>query len=199
MIAILWLYWWSAGRMEQAGVMNNKAVAEGEWWRLFTAVTMHGDLGHLAANATTGLILLGLAMARYGAGIALLAAYLAGAGGNLAGYLLYDHTHRGLGASGMVMGALGLVAIQPFAFRTGKFIAGQIIFRSLFAGFLMLVLMGTTPGTDIIAHVGGFVFGAIFGALLNISPRTEASPIVDRVCLVAVPITVILTWALALY
>ncbi|MBA4147994.1 MAG: rhomboid family intramembrane serine protease [Verrucomicrobia bacterium] len=198
-VAIIWLYLWSAGSREAAGLMNNKAVSEGEWWRLFTAITMHGDLAHLAANVTTGFILLGLAMARYGVGFGLLAAYLAGAGGNLLGYWLYDQTHRGLGASGMVMGALGLLTIQPFIFRTGKFIAAQIVFRGLFAGLLMLVLMGTAPGTDIIAHGGGFIFGALFGAMLNLVPRTPGASPVDRLCLIAVPVFVILTWSLALY
>ncbi len=197
-IGIIWLYSWSSGAREPLGLMNNKAVAEGEWWRLFTAVTMHGDLGHLAANVTTGVVLLGLAMARYGAGFALFTAYLAGAGGNLAGYIFYDHTHRGLGASGMVMGALGLLAVQPFVFQTRKFIAAQIIFRSFLAGAFMLMLLGTAPGTDILAHFGGFVFGALFGVLLNFLPARREPSITDKICLAAVPIAVILTWASAL-
>lgn len=197
-VVMICLFVWTTGRLEPAGLMSNTGVSQGHWWRLFTAVTLHADLAHLATNVTTGTILLGLAMARYGAGFAMLAAYLAGAGGNLLGYWLYEQSHRGLGASGMVMGALGLVAIQPFVMRTGKYIAAQIVFRGLFAGLLMLVLMGTSPGTDIIAHAGGFLFGAIFGVLLNFTPRAQTVPVADHVCLLAVPAFVLLTWYLAL-
>src|SRR5882672_6345740 len=89
------------GDLQGAGMMDNKAVHAGQWWRLFTAVMLHGDLAHLTANVTTGLLLLGLTMGALGPGIGLLTAFLAGAGGNLAGLLFYPEAHRSLGASGM--------------------------------------------------------------------------------------------------
>jgi len=58
------------------------------------------------ANAGFGLVLLGLAMGVYGTGVGLLAALLAGAGGNAAAWLI-DPGHRSLGASGMVDGLPG--------------------------------------------------------------------------------------------
>ena len=61
--------------LREAGIMDSQAVAEGEWWRLFTAVTLHADAGHLAANVTIGLLFLGLAMAIYGCGWGFLAAH----------------------------------------------------------------------------------------------------------------------------
>src|ERR1035437_10950698 len=88
------------------------ALAHGEWWRLFTATWLHADLAHLAMNMVFGFLFLGLVMGRYGPGVGLLAAYLAGVGGNLAAWLVYGENHRGLGASGVVMGALGLLTIQ---------------------------------------------------------------------------------------
>ena len=95
--------------------MNSEAVSAGEWWRIFTAITLHSDASHLAANVSTGFLLLGLAMANYGPGIGLAAAYLAGAGGNFSGFFVYGKMHRSLGASGMVMGALGLLAAQTIS------------------------------------------------------------------------------------
>ena len=41
-------------------------------------------------------------MGRYGPGLGLLAAYLAGVGGNLTAWAVYGESHRGLGASGVV-------------------------------------------------------------------------------------------------
>src|SRR5688572_17911561 len=52
----------------QAWVFDTAAVRTGQWWRPFTAVLLHSDLAHLLANATSGVLLFGLAMARFGAG-----------------------------------------------------------------------------------------------------------------------------------
>lgn len=98
-----------------AGCVDSSAIHAGEWWRIFTAMLLHADLGHLASNLSTGVLLLGLAMGRFGGGHGLLLAYLAGAAGNIAGLFLHPEPHRGLGASGMVMGGLGLLAAQSFS------------------------------------------------------------------------------------
>jgi membrane associated rhomboid family serine protease len=105
--------------LRAAGALDTSLLPQGQWWRLLTAVWLHGDLAHLATNATFGFVLLGLAMGRYGTGAGLLAAYLGGAAGNVASWLLAGTPHRGLGASGMVMAALGLLAAQALAPRRG--------------------------------------------------------------------------------
>ncbi len=160
------------GDLSKAGLMSNKAVHAGEWWRLFTAVTLHGDLAHLAANATTGLLLIGLAMGVYGAGIGLLMAFLAGVGGNLAGLLFYPETHRGLGASGMIMGALGLLAAQWLALLKHGLTPRQLALRGVLSGGLLLVLLGFSPqqNVDVLAHVAGFLSGLLLGAVLALCP-----------------------------
>src|SRR5574340_1395553 len=100
------LFFWLSTRtdLQSPGLMDGAAVAHGQWWRLFTAMWLHADPAHLATNATIGLVLLGLAMGRYGTGVGLLVAYLAGAGGNLIAWLASLQPHRSLGASGLVMG-----------------------------------------------------------------------------------------------
>src|SRR5262249_32070949 len=40
-----------------AGMMNRDAVWSGQWWRLFTAVTLHRDVSHFVSNLTTGVVL----------------------------------------------------------------------------------------------------------------------------------------------
>src|SRR5215831_16712384 len=75
--------------LQTIGVMDSRAVSHGEWWRLFTAVWLHADPPHVASNAAIGLLLLGLAMGRYGAGVGLLAAYLTGIAGNLLRWALW--------------------------------------------------------------------------------------------------------------
>jgi hypothetical protein len=37
-----------------AGSLDGAAVRDGEWWRVLTALTLHGDAGHLVANLFFG-------------------------------------------------------------------------------------------------------------------------------------------------
>lgn len=156
--------------LPQAGRMDAAAVARGQWWRLFTATTLHADIGHLAANLSTGVVLAGLAMGAYGAGAGLLALFAAGALGNLAVQWLHGPPHLSLGASGMVMGALGLLSVHSLRhWRQEK--TSRIVGRGVMGGLLLLTLFGLNPGTDVLAHVGGFAGGCLLGVALALLPE----------------------------
>lgn len=189
------------GALSKAGMMDTQAVRAGEWWRLVTAVTLHGDLAHLSANATTGLILLGLAMGTYGAGLGLFAALLAGVGGNLAGFLFYPPPHHGLGASGMIMGALGLLAAQWITLLKNGLTPKQLALRGVLSGTLLLVLLGFSPqqNVDVLAHVAGFVTGVVLGGLIALVPqKARTSAWLDGVSALLSVAIVAATWWLAL-
>jgi membrane associated rhomboid family serine protease len=182
-----------------AGMMDGRAVLGGEWWRLVTAVSLHHDLPHLISNVTTGLILLGLAMGSYGAGTALLAAWLAGVGGNMTGLLLYGATYRSLGASGLVMGALGLLTVLSLAFRREDVGARQWIGRGVLAGFFLLILLGMSPRSDVVAHVGGFGAGGLLGlGWRGLPERWRKHPLTDHGAALVCGVLVALSWWLAL-
>ena len=157
--------------LTETGLMDSQRVMTGEWWRILTAVHLHGSLDHLASNAVIGSLLGGLAIARFGSGITLLIGLFAGASGNLLGLFLYGEVHRGLGASGLVFGLLGLVSIHSLTslFENDK--SRKVFIASLASGVLMFVLTGLSPESDIIAHGGGFVAGGIAGALLSTTLR----------------------------
>jgi membrane associated rhomboid family serine protease len=174
--AVVWVaamcafYYWTMAavpRLQDAGIMDGRRVAAGEWWRLFTAITLHQNLPHLAANAVTGFLLLGLAMACYGPGVAMLAAFIAGAAGNAASMAVHSGAGLSLGASGMVTGALGMLSVHSFSHWRQYREARGLLLRSAAAGFLILVLIGFAPGSDIAAHLGGFAAGAMIGLALN--------------------------------
>jgi membrane associated rhomboid family serine protease len=179
------------------GLMDRGSVLHGEWWRIFTATTLHGDVAHLATNAVTGIVFLGLAMGVCGPGLALLLSFLGGALGNVATLLLHDTPFRSLGASGFVMASLGLLAAQSIAFAPNdkRFVK---IGRGLMAGVLLVVLLGFSPKSDVIAHVGGFIAGIVLGmTTLRLRPLLMNRPF--NVSCVAICVgLVILTWALAL-
>jgi rhomboid protease GluP len=159
------------------GVFHTAATARGEWWRPLTATFLHEDPAHLAANATTGFLLLGLAMGRYGVGPALFASLLAGTAGNLLAWAWRGRDYFGLGASGVVMAALGLLTVSLVADVRAGTVARPLLTRSLLGGSFLFILLGTSQHSDVLAHAGGFLVGALAGLLILVLPRrwTEAA------------------------
>ena len=200
--AIAVVYYWSmvlAPGVRGAGVMDSARALRGEWWRLFTAVSLHENMGHLVSNAATGFVLLGLAMARFGAGLGLLAAFLAGVAGNAADLLIYTEPHFTLGASGMVTGALGLITSQSFAFWRKQLTGRRFFLQAAAGGILILVLIGFDPNADVVAHVGGFIAGAILGyAMGHAHPATLQRGWINVASLASLAALFLTTWRLAL-
>jgi rhomboid protease GluP len=184
--------------LQAVGLMDAQAVARGQWWRLFTAMWLHADLAHLATNATIGVVLLGLAMGRYGTGVGLLTAYIAGASGNLVAGLADARPHLSLGASGMVMGCLGLLAVQSFSLWRHTPHAVKFILSGLCGGVMLFLLLALTQGTDVMAHVAGFASGLVLGALLSLVPTVAQMPRTNLLSGLLFALLVILPWWLAL-
>lgn len=154
--------WLSAGRVD------GDLIRRGEWWRTFTALTLHSGLRHLLGNIGFGLLFGIMAGRLVGSGVAWLGILLAAAAGNGLNTLLLDASHRSIGASTAVFAALGLVA--GFAWRariTGQdrwpYRLGPIV-----GGIALLAFTGTgDEGTDIGAHLAGFVCGFGVGTSLT--------------------------------
>ena len=185
--------------VEARATMNPAQVRAGEWWRLFTAVFLHGDIAHLMANVTFGILVLGLTMGRFGAGLGLLSTLLAGAAGNVAGLTLYARPYTGLGASGMMMGALGMIAVHSIYLGRKNPRASRDILSGVGAGVLLFALFGTSENSDVVAHFGGFIAGVFLGALLALLPaKFINNRIVDRTAFFFFVTISALTWILAL-
>lgn len=167
------IHWLATGRapgLVTAGEMQGTAFWSGDWWRLFTAVTLHADAAHLATNLVTGFVILGFAFARFGAPIGLLAGWITGAAGNLLGALLYEPGFHGLGASGMVLGALGLLTTQALGDWKRDPTAPRRLAGSLAGGVMLFLLLGSSPHSDAVAHLGGFLAGVMIGMVLTLVP-----------------------------
>lgn len=185
-------------QMRMAGLLDGQEVADGEWWRLFTATLLHDDVAHLATNAVFGLLLLGLAMGRYGTGVGMLAACLAGGFGNWCTYWIHGEFHRSLGASGVVMGALGLLAAQSFELIRHRPHPVRTILGGVAGGVMIFVLLGFSPSSDVVAHSGGFVGGLLLGGLLGLAGRKILLPGLNLAALALLAIAILTTWMLAL-
>ena len=164
LLALFWPVTEAHPEWKSAGLVIRDQITQGEWWRLVTGVTLHADLAHLAANVTTGIVLTGLAMGCMGMGHALLLSLLGGVLGNVISMALRDGSIASLGASGMVMASLGLLTAHSFiTARQEK--ASLLVGRGVVAGCLLVVLLGLSPKSDVVAHVGGFAGGIVLGLI----------------------------------
>ena len=138
-------------------------------------------------------------MGRYGSGAGLLAAYLAGVGGNAVAWWGYDPSQLGLGASGMVMGALGLLTVQSVGLlKQRRSIAVRRFTGAIMGGMMLFAFLGLSPGTDVVAHLGGFAAGLLLGSLLALVPGLANKLWVNFVAGIVFAVLVILPWLRAL-
>jgi membrane associated rhomboid family serine protease len=168
------------------GAMDAARVRDGELWRAVTALTLHGDLAHIAGNLCFGALFAILAAHQLGAGLAWAAILAAGALGNLLNALVQRAGFVSIGASTASFAALGLLATYEWVRRATL---RQRPLRRLApllgaAALLGYLGMGGSPSefssdiavrsrTDVIAHMAGFGMGALFGFALGRSRLPE--------------------------
>ncbi len=148
-----------------AGVLDAGFLARGEWWRVFTALTLHADVLHLLSNLAFG-ALFGYPAARlFGPGVAWLLILL---GGGLAygiDAILHPPEHHLLGASTAVFTALGLIAAYGWRRHMRNWSRWMRNASPLIGGLALLAFTGTGgENTDLLAHLAGFVVGSATGA-----------------------------------
>ncbi len=186
--------------LKSVGHMSHAVFSQGEVWRLGTAIWLHADLAHLVMNALFGWLFLGLILGRYGQGVGLLAVTLAGIGGNLVTGWFHGPAFHGLGASGVVMGALGLLSFPTLILpKQSKFIIGKVLLGGLVAGGWIFLLIAVNPETDVLAHLGGFVSGWLLGLFLAPVARFTRRPHVNLIAGGLFVMLVIVPWWLALH
>ena len=124
-LLVIWsvpaLAWWGmfGADWQGAGLLQAGLVAQGEWWRAVTALTLHSSFPHLVANSLFGVVF-GLMAGRYlGSGFAWLLILLGGVFGNLLNAWARPDEFRSLGASTATFAAVGLIA--AFVWRRGYF------------------------------------------------------------------------------
>jgi membrane associated rhomboid family serine protease len=157
-----------------AGAVVAGRIRAGEWWRTITALTLHADGGHVAGNMVFGAFFGYLAGQHLGSGIGWLAILCAAAAGNLANAWLQLPGHRSLGASTAVFAALGLVAAHIWIISRRFDLSWARRWAPAVGAVALLAYTGTgDERTDIVAHLAGFVAGAVAGLALG-TPKREA-------------------------
>ena len=151
----------------------DKVLADGEWWRVVTAMFVHVGILHLATNMWC-LWNLGLLGEPLVGPLGVLAAYvLSGAAGNLLSIAVNSYQHQdsvGAGASGAVFGIAGLLIVllkSPRLPIPPKELAGLRRYVIYFAAINFVIgfgslAVGSVVHIDNMAHLGGFLGGILF-------------------------------------
>lgn len=195
----------------EVGALDAGLVREGQWWRVWTALTLHLDGPHLAANTIAGVWFGYLAARLLGVGNAWFLTVVGAGLANCIEAFLGPVSHRAVGASTAVFTALGLLSAyswrtrlaypQRWALRWGPLVAGIVLLGWTGTGAESVDMPVKPSGdtVDVAAHALGFAVGLLFGAGAALN---SAARVLDRVpqwvtgALALVPVVV--AWIAAL-
>ncbi len=170
-IGLLALFFWVTGPWQEQslwflnGTVDSTAILKKhQWWRLVTALTLHADEVHLAANCIIGGFMVLLLSRTAGYGMAWCLLLFAGTLGNFLNIAWRPMEHHSVGFSTAVFAAIGALTGLRLQLQKSKLLRGLL--EPLAAGAGLLAFLGTEGvRTDLGAHLFGFFCG-ICAALL---------------------------------
>ena len=162
--------------LHRIGALEPHAVvAQGEYWRLFTALFLHGGFLHLAFNLFA-LYVLGPPLERSIGTIRFLACYLISGLASSAGVVALNEiglvqVAQVIGASGCIMGVVGAWAGFLLRHHHAPFAKQQLANVGLIVA-IQIAFDLSTPQVSMAAHMCGLVAGFFLGLIL--APRAVA-------------------------
>lgn len=157
-----------------AGASGRQQIVEhGEWWRLFTAASLHGSLDHLIGNLITFAIVGLLLEPMIGIGWFAAIYFTGGFVGAVLSVMINPADVLGVGASGAIMATLA--ALFTLSFHAGA--PRPNLMRRVAAGALFPALIPAAASggaiVDIHAHLGGCLAGAVLAFVMLIYWQEE--------------------------
>lgn len=152
--------------------VQSKVFVDGQWWRVFTAILIHGDLGHLASN----LYMLGIfsffVYGYFGFYVYPIYTFLGAGFVNLIAISTYAPNVRLLGASGLVY-LLGGFWLTLYLFIQRQHKVSSRIMRVM--GMALMVFFPTSfeATTSYRTHFIGFAVGAIMALFYFIKNKKK--------------------------
>ena len=166
----------SSKLLMQWGANTAPLTLSDQWWRLITYMFLHGGIVHIGLNMWCLWSLGGLAESLYGHEMFLLVYLLSGVGGGIASAWWHPYGVS-VGASGAIFGIAGalIASLKLGEFSLpGGMVAGYLRSILLFAGYSLVFGFIGGGGIDNAAHMGGFLVGAMMGALIAmVAPSRE--------------------------
>ncbi len=146
--------------------LDKLAVADGEYWRLWSVTLLHGDFIHLGFNMYA-LYLAGVIVERWYGATRWLLLYLACAAAGSTASFAFGGDLPSVGASGAIFGLFGILLA---AGRIHRPVDRQS--RAIMSRLMILVVINVAFGfaagglIDNAAHLGGLAAGLFLGALI---------------------------------
>lgn len=164
-LAIFYLFtggWATESIWFKVGALSARRIfAQGEWWRLVTALTLHADVVHLAGNMVVGGMVIHFLCQRLGSGFGWWLVFLAGTLGNLVNALLRGEEQLAVGFSTAIFGAVGV--LSGLRWRAQER-AWQGWLLPIGGGVGLLALLGSEgEHVDLGAHFWGLLVGGLLG------------------------------------
>jgi rhomboid protease GluP len=154
------------------GRKSNELIIQGQLWRLFTPMFLHGGLLHIGFNMYA-LYIFGPGLERhFGHGRFLALYLLSGFAGNVLSFLFSPNPS--LGSSTAIFGLLGAEGV--FLYRNREIFGkgAQRALINIISVAAINLFIGLSPGIDNWGHMGGLIGGTLFawmgGPLLKVDP-----------------------------
>jgi len=155
------------------GAQHPFLIDAGEWWRVFTAMFLHGGITHVLFNMWA-LYLFGPSLERRFGSVSMASLYLAAGVGGGALYHAAGRTAFAVGASGAIFGLMG--ALLAASYRQRHTAAGRAVFGQLVLLLgINLALPLLVPNVAWEAHLGGLIAGLVIAAAWDRLPVPAAS------------------------
>jgi rhomboid protease GluP len=151
-----------------------------EWWRAFTALTLHMSAEHLLSNLVFGIAGGVLCTRLFGFGFGWLGILMAGVFANALEMSIAPAGYHAIGASTAVFASVGL--LSGYAWRQRLTLRERWLYRwtPLIGGITLLALLGAGgEHVDVLGHLLGFLMGLVFGwgyALAGMPRNRRAAP-----------------------
>jgi membrane associated rhomboid family serine protease len=158
----------SAEILFDMGAMQPIAVADGQFWRLFTAMFLHVGLLHVALNAYFFWLFGRMVEASFGRTWMVLIYVVAGFLASVASYAFGPVTTLAVGASGAISGVFGAFIAYNYRRRQHAMNAANLRLALTVIVLNAVIAIGYSS-IDWRAHVGGLVAGFALGYLADSS------------------------------
>jgi membrane associated rhomboid family serine protease len=157
------------GQLFNDWALQGLAVSDGDWWRLATAMFLHGSILHIAFNMLALYWLGTIVEQALGTPRFLLVYFVSGLAGSAGALWLSSPGAVTVGASGAIFGLIGALLILEYL-ATGSLMGQAMVLILVNLAFTFAV-----PGISIGGHLGGLAGGIVATyALLRFRIREQA-------------------------
>jgi membrane associated rhomboid family serine protease len=141
------------GELFSKWALQGNAVSDGDWWRLVTAMFLHGSILHLLFNMLALYWLGTIIEQALGTPRFILVYFVSGLAGSTGALWFSSQFAVTVGASGAIFGLIGALLILEYL------ATGSLMGQAMVLILVNLALTFAVPGISIGGHIGGLVGG----------------------------------------